>query len=136
VLHTAAELLLAEVLLEHAQQRAALLVREHVEHALAVVGCLHRVLDGAGGHERIGLERGTALEAERGPPLPVGAVGAQHSTSMNVANASFSQMPFHQLIVTRSPNHMWASSWVITSASTCSSAWVLCASSTSSRLSR
>ena len=35
---------------------------------------------------------------------------------MNVANASFSQMPFHQRIVTRSPNHMCASSWAITSA--------------------
>ena len=42
-------------------------------------------------------------------------------TSMNVANASFSQMPFHQLIVTRSPNHMWASSWLMTSATRCSS---------------
>ena len=37
---------------------------------------------------------------------------------MNVANASFSQMPFHQRIVTRSPNHMWASSWATTSATT------------------
>ncbi len=35
---------------------------------------------------------------------------------MNVANASFSQMPFHHRIVTRSPNHMWASSWATTSA--------------------
>ena len=32
---------------------------------------------------------------------------------MNVANASFSQIPFHQRIVTRSPNHMWASSCAI-----------------------
>ena len=37
---------------------------------------------------------------------------------MNVANASLSQMPFHQRIVTRSPNHMWASSWATTSATT------------------
>ena len=36
--------------------------------------------------------------------------------SMNVANASFSQMPFHHFIVTRSPNHMCASSWWMTSA--------------------
>ena len=35
---------------------------------------------------------------------------------MNVANASLSQMPFHQRIVTRSPNHMCASSWATTSA--------------------
>ena len=27
-------------------------------------------------------------------------------SSMNVANASLSQMPFHHAIVTRSPNHM------------------------------
>ena len=30
---------------------------------------------------------------------------------MNVAKASFSQMPFHHFMVTRSPNHMWAISW-------------------------
>ena len=41
---------------------------------------------------------------------------------MNVANASFSQMPFHHRIVTRSPNHMCASSWAITSATSASSA--------------
>ncbi len=40
---------------------------------------------------------------------------------MNVANASLSQMPFHQRIVTRSPNHMWASSWATTSATFCCS---------------
>ena len=28
--------------------------------------------------------------------------------SKNVANASFNHRPFHQLMVTRSPNHMWA----------------------------
>ena len=33
------------------------------------------------------------------------------AVSMKVANASFSQMPFHHFIVTRSPNHMWAISW-------------------------
>ena len=49
---------------------------------------------------------------------------------MNVANASFSQMPFHQRIVTRSPNHMWASSWATTSATFCCSACVLVAGST------
>ena len=35
---------------------------------------------------------------------------------MNVAKASFSHTPFHQRIVTRSPNHMWASSCSMTSA--------------------
>jgi hypothetical protein len=29
---------------------------------------------------------------------------------MKVAKASLSQMPFHQTMVTRSPNHIWASS--------------------------
>ncbi len=29
------------------------------------------------------------------------------------ANDSFSQRSFHHFIVTRSPNHMWASSWRI-----------------------
>ncbi len=55
---------------------------------------------------------------------------------MNVANASFNQMPFHQRIVTRSPNHMWASSWVMTSAMVWRSACVLVAGSASSRFSR
>jgi hypothetical protein len=35
---------------------------------------------------------------------------------MNVANASLSHSPFHHFMVTRSPNHMWASSWATTSA--------------------
>ena len=51
--------------------------------------------------------------------------------SMKVAKASLSQMPFHHFIVTRSPNHMWASSWAITSTTACSSAWVAVAGSTS-----
>ena len=55
---------------------------------------------------------------------------------MNVANASFNQMPFHQPIVTRSPNHMWASSWATTSATSCRSFCVAVAGSTSSRFSR
>ena len=48
---------------------------------------------------------------------------------MNVANASFSQRPFHHFIVTRSPNHMWASSWATTSATRCSSPCVAVAGS-------
>src|SRR5919202_1600192 len=32
---------------------------------------------------------------------------------MYSANDSFSQRSFHHFIVTRSPNHMWASSWRI-----------------------
>ena len=45
-----------------------------------------------------------------------GRKASQAATSMNVAKASFSQMPFHHFMVTRSPNHMWASSWDTTSA--------------------
>ena len=41
---------------------------------------------------------------------------------MKVAKASFSQMPSHQPMVTRSPNHMCASSWAMTSATRSSSA--------------
>ena len=55
---------------------------------------------------------------------------------MKVAKASFSQIPSHHAMVTRSPNHMWASSWLITLATVCSSGWLAAASSTSSRTSR
>ncbi len=57
-------------------------------------------------------------------------------SSMNVANASLSQMPFHHFIVTRSPNHMWASSWAMTSTTFCSSPCVACSGSASSSVSR
>ena len=55
---------------------------------------------------------------------------------MNVAKASFSQMPFHQRIVTRSPNHMCASSCAIVSATSSRSANVASASSISRSVSR
>ena len=55
---------------------------------------------------------------------------------MNVAKASFNQMPFHQRIVTRSPNHMWASSWATTSATRICSSIVAVAGSTSRAFSR
>ena len=55
---------------------------------------------------------------------------------MNVANASFSQMPFHQSMVTRSPNHMWATSWATTSATRSISVCEAAASSTRSAVSR
>ena len=58
------------------------------------------------------------------------------SISMKVAKASLSQMPFHHFMVTRSPNHMWASSWAITSATRWSSGWVTSSGSTRSRASR
>ena len=58
------------------------------------------------------------------------------SISMNVANASLSQMPFHHSMVTRSPNHMWASSWATTSAMRSRSECDAAASSTRSAVSR
>ena len=45
---------------------------------------------------------------------------------MKVAKASLSQMPSHQPIVTRSPNHMWASSCAMTSATRSSSVRAAC----------
>ena len=51
--------------------------------------------------------------------------------SMKVAKASLSQMPFHHFMVTRSPNHMCAISWAMTSTTACSSACVDVAGSTS-----
>ena len=58
------------------------------------------------------------------------------SIDMNVANASFSQIPFHQRIVTRSPNHMCASSWATVSATPSCSSCVDRAGSSSSTCSR
>ena len=45
-----------------------------------------------------------------------GRKSSRQQRLMNVANASFSQIPFHHFIVTRSPNHMWAISCSMTSA--------------------
>jgi hypothetical protein len=55
----------------------------------------------------------TANAAARETPKVVhrchsGFQASTASISMNVANASFSQIPFHHVIVTRSPNHMCA----------------------------
>ena len=55
---------------------------------------------------------------------------------MNVANASFSQIPFHQVMVARSPNHMWATSWAMTSATRSSSLWEAPSASTRRAVSR
>ena len=44
-----------------------------------------------------------------------------HIAAIKVANASLSHMPFHQPIVTKSPNHICASSCAMTSAMTSSS---------------
>ena len=51
-----------------------------------------------------------------------GRKASTQSVSMKVAKASLSQMPSHHPMVTRSPNHMWASSWATTSATRSSSA--------------
>ena len=74
--------------------------------------------------------------AERSSPNSVhrsqsGRKAAHAAISMNVAKASFNQIPFHQRIVTRSPNHMWASSWATTSATFWCSLCVLVAGSSS-----
>ena len=55
---------------------------------------------------------------------------------MKVAKASLSQMPFHHIMVTRSPNHMWASSCATTSATRSSSECDAAVSSTRSAVSR
>ena len=55
---------------------------------------------------------------------------------MNVANASFSQMPFHQRIVTRLPNHWWASLVCDHVGDVLQSGWVACSGSTSNSDSR
>jgi len=65
-----------------------------------------------------------------------GSIESTQRYDMNVAKASFSQMPFHQRIVTRSPNHMCASSCAIVSATSSRSANVASASSISRSVSR
>ena len=113
---------LAEVLLEHAHDRGALLVGEDVEHALGVVGRDDRVLDRAGATRGRRCRRPAVRDR---PKLTQRSQSGRNASvtfiSMNVAKASLSQMPFHHFIVTRSPNHMWASSWAMTSATFCSS---------------
>ncbi len=73
--HARTELVGAEVLLEHAKDSGALLVGQDVVHALGVVRRVHRVLDGARALERVGLECGGAIEAERVPHVPLGLHG-------------------------------------------------------------
>ena len=74
VAHAGAERVGAEPPLEHAQDRAALLVREDVEHAVGVFGRDHLVLDRARVRERVDVERGRAAEREVVPRLPLGPV--------------------------------------------------------------
>ena len=65
-----------------------------------------------------------------------GSIASTQRYDMKVANASLSQIPFHQRIVTRSPNHMWASSWATVSATSRRSSCAACAGSSSSSVSR
>src|SRR4029450_10641844 len=67
--------LAAEVLLEHAEDRGALLVGEEVEHRLAVAGMPHLELDGPGVLETVYAHRSGPRYPEGGPPLPLGLPG-------------------------------------------------------------
>ena len=83
----------------------------------------------------------TPIAAARDTPKVVhrfhsGFQASTASSSMKVAKASLSQMPFHHSMVTRSPNHMWAISCATTSATRSRSAWEAAASSTRSAVSR
>ena len=65
-----------------------------------------------------------------------GRKASVQAVAMKVAKASLSQIPSHQAIVTRLPNHMWASSWQIVSATRRSSGWLTVSASTSRSTSR
>ena len=76
---------------------------------------------------RVECSPSTCSAASRSTPKPThifhwGRRSSVQRTSMKVAKASFSQMPSHHSIVTRSPNHMWAISWATTVATRCFSA--------------
>ena len=90
---------------------------------------------------RVEARASTSSAAARAAPKPAhtSQSGRQASTafiSMKVAKASFSQMPFHQRMVTRSPNQRWASSWLRTDATLSSSRWSADSGSTSRSTSR
>ena len=70
-----AELLLAQILLEHAQDRRALEVGQHVEHPVGIGGRADLELDRAGRLQRVDLEGDGTLETERGPAVPIRAEG-------------------------------------------------------------
>ena len=77
--------------------------------------------------QRVDVERGRPGRARSRPTSATRAGSASTPRcSMNVANASFSQMPFHHFIVTRSPNHMCAISCTIVSAAPVISSSVTC----------
>ncbi len=92
---------------------------------------IERVLSSASTSNAIARDRRNWLHRSQS-----GRYASTASSSIRVANASFSQIPFHQRIVTRSPNHMCASSCAITSATVATSGWVALSGFTSRRLSR
>ena len=109
-------------LLEHPEHRGALLIGQDVEHRAAFLGTEHRKFDRARAAQPVDRHRRRARDAELSHLFHSGFHASTASISMKVANASFSQMPFHQRIVTRSPNHMCAFSCETTSATRSSSA--------------
>ena len=127
VAHAGAERIGAEPAFEHAQHRPALLVGEDVEHAVGVFG------RDAPRTRRCGCWRARRRRARPARPsaksshvFHSGLYASTPRCSMNVANASFSQMPFHHFMVTRSPNHMCAISCTIVSAASDISSSVTC----------
>ena len=82
------------------------------------------------------VSNATVLSMPKVSQRPHSGLNASHAAiSMNVAKASLSQMPFHQRMVTRSPNHIWASSCATTSATSCRSGCVALTGSTRRRFS-
>ena len=70
-----AEVVGADVLLEHAHDRRTLFVRQDVVHAFGIGRGLDFVFDRAGAVQRVDVVGGGAVEGEALPDLPVGAVG-------------------------------------------------------------
>ena len=68
--HAVAEDVGPDVLLEHAQYAAALLVGQEVEHALGLLGRADRVLDGSGGVHAVDGQRRLARGGEADPAVP------------------------------------------------------------------
>ena len=76
-----AEHLGTDVLLEHAQDAAALLVGQHVEHALRLLGGSDGVLDRPGQVQGVDLQRRLAGGSEADPAVPRGPEGVDAQAS-------------------------------------------------------
>ena len=68
--HAVAEDLRSDVLLQHAEDAAALLVGQHVEHPLGLFGRPHRVFDRTGQVERVEGQGGLSRGCEADPAVP------------------------------------------------------------------